>query len=817
NEGNPATLTISYDPASPPTDKYPWLHKVVNGKWVRAPGSTADLTAGSVSAPITGFSTFAVVKIACHADITGTVTVAGVVPLKGIMISATRAGGGTSIGAVTRSDGSYHMILPVVLGLPATWTVTAQVLGYGLQVQATVTVAPCVTTTTVDLTVKLETVLEATPRLADFIVWETPYAPVAYRDWSSSEKDELEAYFVAALSGGASLSDPPTNLAAGSLPDGTFAETVLAPDAAWALYLANVGHSLAMEYSEQLAWSLTGYSDTALSILLDGRSFLKWVEHWSGVSGYQLFHPRETGGFVVRDVLPAPPSATYGFLTQHNIVSGDRVSTIARVFDWAREHMFHYRGNQLAENMEDHWQYRGSAPASRILSGTVRQSDGRFGSWTPGCHGTNWFLQDLLRAVNIPVQYRSGGGHATPFFIADGLALSHGDDLYTSFARIYSVGQPIPSEEFFIDEATWDAWFDPSVPYSDQQTNVGRRVSENAVAYLPDYLLYLRCEDINTGRSPGESGILESLGRHFQLAELEAANLWPRTDAKIATLGGCPSICPTWSTALSCHSSLEVATVTTGLGPSAYVVLVDGVEAAVTSVSGTATLYELWGRSYSVELSGLGSDCTVDGANPRSITLQPGETGHTTFDVSCGMPVIDGVLSPGEWDRAVEILVRDFGEYTGTTVYAMSDVSNVYFALRIPQPAPTSGDRFLVRFDNANNGVLELNEDQICAATPPSDWFDCHSYQSSEGMSWGAVDVQQDGSSAMTSDVAWKTFEVARPLSSGDPYDFSLVPGDIVGFCAAYFTGSSYVDYPAGCIYAGSDLSGYAELEVGGQ
>jgi hypothetical protein len=56
----PGTLTIRYDPQRLPPGTFPRLHKLVDGVWQRVPGSSADLAAHIVSAPLTGFSTWAV-------------------------------------------------------------------------------------------------------------------------------------------------------------------------------------------------------------------------------------------------------------------------------------------------------------------------------------------------------------------------------------------------------------------------------------------------------------------------------------------------------------------------------------------------------------------------------------------------------------------------------------------------------------------------------------------------------------------------------------------------------------------------------------
>src|SRR5206468_2980509 len=47
---------------------------------------------------------------------------------------------------------------------------------------------------------------------------------------------------------------------------------------------------------------------------------------------------------------------------------------------------------------------------------------------------------------------------------------------------------------------------------------------------------------------------------------------------------------------------------------------------------------------YQVSLSGVPSNCTVSGANPRTVTVPANGTGPTTFSVSCTAPTTTGTL-----------------------------------------------------------------------------------------------------------------------------------------------------------------------------
>src|SRR5207302_1591679 len=48
---------------------------------------------------------------------------------------------------------------------------------------------------------------------------------------------------------------------------------------------------------------------------------------------------------------------------------------------------------------------------------------------------------------------------------------------------------------------------------------------------------------------------------------------------------------------------------------------------------------------YTVQLSGVPSNCTVSGANPRTVTVPAGGTGSTTFAVGCTGTATTGTLT----------------------------------------------------------------------------------------------------------------------------------------------------------------------------
>lgn len=93
--------------------------------------------------------------------------------------------------------------------------------------------------------------------------------------------------------------------------------------------------------------------------------------------------------------------------------------------------------------------------------------------------------------------------------------------------------------------------------------------------------------------------------------------------------------------AVTCEgrSALEVttATVAGGLDGDGFRVAVDGGDPRSIGTDDAETFGALASGDHTVELSGLATGCTVDGPNPRQVTLPPDATGTTAFRVTCGL------------------------------------------------------------------------------------------------------------------------------------------------------------------------------------
>jgi hypothetical protein len=381
-----------------------------------------------------------------------------------------------------------------------------------------------------EMTVDLSTWLPAHPAVADSIRWQDASGVHPWPTWSGSWKSDLQTALDLACHGDSiPVAEIPENLA--TLADGDFPTTILAPSDAWAYFLASVAQSLAAEVGNQLLWRLDEYSADQLAELLDSRAMFNWNDIPAGYCiGNDIVH-----GWIV----PAPPLFTYHFLVSNHLIDPrSRPDTIANLLNWCRSNLNHFNGGYTAANMQAVWQYRGLPPMPRVIEGTTDTSQPELGfhCFTAGCWGTTGFLRAALRAVNIPVQLVANAGHAQPWFMADGLYLSHGDDPYDLLTTAWP---PIPASEIPIDQTKFNDWFGPNVSEADASNNIGRRLLELALIYLPIYLLNLYCSDIAGGYAHGAGGVFDLFSPVYTLAELEAQDLWTRMDAKLASTGGC--------------------------------------------------------------------------------------------------------------------------------------------------------------------------------------------------------------------------------------------------------------------------------------
>ncbi len=83
--------------------------------------------------------------------------------------------------------------------------------------------------------------------------------------------------------------------------------------------------------------------------------------------------------------------------------------------------------------------------------------------------------------------------------------------------------------------------------------------------------------------------------------------------------------------------TLRITTLTTGTDPdpNGYTIAVDGGSAQSIGVNATVGLTNVAGGDHTVQLGGLAPNCSVQGTNPRPVTVTAGGTTETSFAVTC--------------------------------------------------------------------------------------------------------------------------------------------------------------------------------------
>lgn len=292
----------------------------------------------------------------------------------------------------------------------------------------------------------------------------------AWPDWSSLEKNQLTTAFneawrwMKAQSGtfsasGEGLPYPPINVE-DTTNDGGAPWTKVSADYAWDLFIRWIALELVVEIGNHVPWSVTGFNDEQLQVLFDSAAIMSRTgdDRFSIASG-NVAHPN----YVNRKdnlgaSLIAPPRYTHAFLTNNNIVGASRIETIGNFLQWCSDNLTHFYGYFSYKETENHWQYRGNPPITRIIEGTTNPTigaGGEFRHWTAGCLGTVGLIRNVLRAVNIPVHISIVCFHSQACFITEGVYLDHGDNPYNSLFK----GTGLPASALLIDHNTYVLWF----------------------------------------------------------------------------------------------------------------------------------------------------------------------------------------------------------------------------------------------------------------------------------------------------------------------------------------------------------------------
>jgi len=127
--------------------------------------------------------------------------------------------------------------------------------------------------------------------------------------------------------------------------------------------------------------------------------------------------------------------------------------------------------------------------------------------------------------------------------------------------------------------------------------------------------------------------------------------------------------------------SIEIITETSGTAPDpdGYSVSLDGGTEQAIGINASLTLSDVAAGSHTVGLSGLASNCTVTGSNPRTVTVVSNTTAQVTLDVTC--------TSPGN----IRVTVSTTGTNIPGLFIAVVSPPTLYFFEVGPNGSVTSG------------------------------------------------------------------------------------------------------------------------------
>jgi hypothetical protein len=264
-------------------------------------------------------------------------------------------------------------------------------------------------------------VLTACPQLAGALVWtDTADNSAAYPGWPAPMQQRLADFYGAILRGanlpsidcpdprGADAARFPT---AAQIPHGTPSVAYFTTSQAADMYLASAAHALALEVRGDLPWSLLDFPAEELERLLSARGQVVPVSQPPRPSGVALpdaeyqVPPEHVNslGFV------CDPRNGYDFVrgrtsTSHqDLLGASPAETLANLTFFATQNSVHGFPLNVRESI-DTWQF---TLAERLHLGIDLTKNPPVVADTlverMGCHSTAELIEELARAVNLPV------------------------------------------------------------------------------------------------------------------------------------------------------------------------------------------------------------------------------------------------------------------------------------------------------------------------------------------------------------------------------------------------------------------------------
>jgi hypothetical protein len=229
--------------------------------------------------------------------------------------------------------------------------------------------------------------------------------------------------------------------------------------------------------------------------------------------------------------------------------------------------------------------------------------------------------------------------------------------------------------------------------------------------------------------------------------------------------------------------SLTVTTNTIGsnLDADGYTVTIDGTISQPVAASNDTVTFTGPAGDHPVVLSGVASNCTVSGANPRTVTVPADGTGATAFSVTCGVPQPSvsgtgqlGMGSPTPHDNVQTFAFDVRADLTGQ--FTITDYSNIHPA---GNPATLTTD---VSTDPATSITAYRNSSPACSDPTRGAEFDAVGRDDEGNLASYTVIVCDDGSQGSGTDFLSVFIPASATLLSPAGYGRSgiVTSGDIV-------------------------------------
>ncbi len=164
-------------------------------------------------------------------------------------------------------------------------------------------------------------------------------------------------------------------------------------------------------------------------------------------------------------------------------------------------------------------------------------------------------------------------------------------------------------------------------------------------------------------------------------------------------------------------------------------------------------------------------------------------------------PVIDGILSAGEWDRASQtpFTVNVPGGTAQGTLFVMNDNQNLYLAVRFARDVVDETNLLGFEFDNNNNASGPEDGDEYFNFTPATGFSDAFRSTCGELPAGCVTNDRTDGAGAFHNDGAFSVYELSHALNSGETgKDFALIAPTRIGMLLQLTVGTAQTRFPAG-------------------